>query len=172
VPFARGTIDRLLAVVFVVALLGSLGGLGYAVSLPRAEEAFTEFYILGPSGMAEDYPAEFVMQGDRVVLVRYGRDKTQEVAAESGSVILAVVNQEGEAATYLIRTGDEVVKIYFAGEEVAEIGPIELASQQMWQHEIGLVPLHTGDGQKVEFTLLKDGTPYLELHLLIDVSAR
>lgn len=44
-----------------------------------------------------------------------------------------------------------------------------LAHEEVWRREIGLVPQHIGDGQRVDFALLKDGAAYLELYILIDV---
>ncbi len=80
-----GAFFRLLAAIFMVTALGAIGELACDIG---AEEAFTEFYVLGPDGRAEGYPAEFIIQEGRVVLVKYGDDRDDEVAGGSGTAPL------------------------------------------------------------------------------------
>ncbi|GAI18944.1 unnamed protein product, partial [marine sediment metagenome] len=54
--WGRGALDRILSIILVVAVLGALGMLGYVIAAPKVGEKFTEFYILGLSGKATDYP--------------------------------------------------------------------------------------------------------------------
>jgi len=157
----------------LVSILGALGALGYVLVTPKLGERLTEFYILGPDSTAQGYPDEFVMDGDEVVLVRYDGDETQEVASERGKIILGIVNREYEDATYLIRVSidGETVRINFGKDELDKIGPIELAHEEKWEHEIGFAPQHVGNNQKVEFVLYKNEALYFEYppHLWIDV---
>ncbi len=166
-----GAWDKVLHIVLVITILGTLGMLGYIIAVPRVGETFTEFYILGPHGKAQNYPTNFFIDGDEVVLVRYGDSETRE--AKRGNVILGIVNHENELATYLVRViiDGEQVKVYLDGNESGSIGPIELSHEEKWEHEIGFAPQHVGNGQKVEFVLYKDGVPYFEdpLHLWSDV---
>lgn len=163
--------NKILSVVLAIAILGALGVLGYIIATPKTGETFTEFYILGPEGKAQDYPTQLFFNGDEVVRVRYGDSETQE--AERGSVILGIINHEYEPVTYLVRLiiDGEPVEVYLDGDELAEAGPIELDHEEKWQREIGFAPTHVGDGQKVEFMLYKDGLPYFKdpPYLWIDV---
>lgn len=161
-----GAVFRLLAAIFVVTALGAIGGLACAIG---AEEAFTEFYVLGPDGRAEGYPAEFIIQEGRVVLVKYGDDRDDEVAGGSGTVILEVVNREREETTYLLTITIDGRPVTVGGAASGEVELMTLAHEEVWRREIGLVPQHIGDGQRVDFALLKDGAAYLELYILIDV---
>lgn len=169
--WGRTTWDKVLSVVLVIIILGTLGTLGYVLATPKKGETFTEFYILGPDGKAQDYPAKFFINGDKTVFVRYGDSQMQE--AERGNVILGIVNHEHELATYLVRViiAGEQAKVYFDGNESGEVGPIELDHGEKWEYEIGFAPQDVGNGQKVEFVLYKDRVPYFEepLHLWIDV---
>jgi len=166
-------LNKSLSVILLVSILGALGALGYVIATPKLGERLTEFYILGPDGAAQGYPNEFVMNGDKVVLVRYNGGKIQEVTSDTGRVILGIVNHEHENATYLVRViiDGEPVKVYFDKDELDKIGPIELAHEEKREHEIGFTPQHIGDNQKVEFVLYKDGALYFENppHLRIDV---
>ena len=168
-----GSIQNIvLAIILTVVLLGTAAVVYYFITMPREGEAFTEFYILPPEGMEQGYPTRFVMQGDGVVSVTYGSGG-QEVAGESGRVILGVVNHEYEESTYLIKVviDGEPVDISFDGAVVDVLGPVVLAHEEKWEHEIGFSPRHVGDAQKVEFVLYKDGVPCFEepLYLWIDV---
>jgi len=174
--WGEGALNKSLSIILLVSMLGTLGALGYVIATPKLGERLTEFYILGPDGTAQGYPTEFVMSGDKVVLVRYSGSETQEVASDSGRVILGIVNQEHENVTYLVGVmiDGEQVKVYFDEAELDKIGPIELIHKEKWEHEIGFAPQHVGDNQKVEFVLYKDGASYFETppHLWIDVKGQ
>ena len=57
----QGRWDKLLIVLLTVAVIGTIGTVAYAIETPRASEKFTEFYILGPGGKAQDYPREIIL---------------------------------------------------------------------------------------------------------------
>ena len=64
------------------------------------------------------------------------------------------------------------VDIPFQGNEVKSIGPIDLAPEEKWEQEIGIVPQHTGQNQEVELLLYKnsEAQPSLNVHLFINVT--
>ncbi|MCA6213559.1 DUF1616 domain-containing protein [Thermococcus bergensis] len=74
-------LDKALTVILVIAIITSIGTLAYVVTHPRAGEKFTEFYILGPEGKADDYPTELFV-------------------GENGTVILGIANHEYQNVTY------------------------------------------------------------------------
>jgi uncharacterized membrane protein len=137
--------DRLLAAGMVIAL-AALGVTAYFVATSRgSSERFTEFYVLGPAGKAEAYPT--VMK-----------------VGDNATVILGVVNHEGEETTYQ-------VAVTMDGENTDSIDNLVLADGERWEEREAIVPTHAGDDQKVEFLLYKEGEsePYRSLHLRIDV---
>ena len=77
-------LDKALTVVLIAAIIASVATLGYVVTHPKQGERFTEFYILGPSGKAADYPTELF-------------------AGENGTVIIGIVNHEGRNVTYYVQ---------------------------------------------------------------------
>ncbi len=169
-----GSIQNIILAIFLtVVLLGTIAAAYYFTTMPKEGEAFTEFYISPPEGMVQDYPTRFVMQGDKVISVTYGHNGGQGVADKSGRVILGIVNREYEEATYLVivTIDGEQVEVSFDDTVLDEAGPIVLAHEEKWEHEIGFSPRHTGDGQKVEFILYKDGVTCFEepLYLWVDV---
>ncbi|WP_148882961.1 DUF1616 domain-containing protein [Thermococcus aciditolerans] len=77
-------LDKALTVILIIAIITSIGTLAYVVTHPKPGEAFTEFYILGPGGIADDYPTELF-------------------AGENGTVIIGIVNHEHRNVTYYVQ---------------------------------------------------------------------
>jgi len=143
-----GTLDKALSVSLVGAILVALGSLGYAVAMPKTAEKFTEFYILGVEGKAENYP-KMVTLGESVELV------------------IGIVNHEYEVTSYRI-------DIKTNGIESNQITIQPLANEEKWEEVVSFVPQSSSESQRVEFWLYKnDGAkPYFKepLHLYIVVT--
>ena len=139
--------DKVLSIILLGAILGALGMLGYVIAKPKGGERFTEFYILGLSGTATDYPRE----------IRLG---------EQGTVIVGIVNHEYEEVSYR-------VEVKIDGVKNNKLGPVVLAHEQKWEEKINFIPDKVGDNQKVDFLLYRneEAEPVLEpLHLWINVT--
>jgi uncharacterized membrane protein len=148
---AYNTVSLVLAVVIAVAIAGLAYGV---VNTPRVGEKFTEFYILGPDGKAENYPTELKV-------------------GEEGKVIVGIVNHEQGEASYRVEVwiDGEQTKLRIDGEDRYEID-VELENGGKWEQEVGFVPQKAGR-QKVEFVLYKEGEPYFKEppYLWINVEA-
>ncbi|MBN2097992.1 MAG: DUF1616 domain-containing protein [Dehalococcoidia bacterium] len=145
-PFGRQSrVDRAFMAVLVVAMAAAVAGLAYVATHPGSEQEFTEFYLLGPSGLAEDYPSEIVL-------------------GASAHVIVGVTNHEGQDITYQVR-------ISLGGTDLRTTDGIVLHNGENWEDQVVLAPTKAGDNQKVEFLLYRDGESeaYQELYLWIDV---
>ena len=145
--------DRVLSVFLVLAIAGAIGVLGYVIATPKIGERFTEFYILGPQGKAENYPKELKV-------------------GEEGKVILGIVNHEQERMSYQVEViiDGEKVKLRIGGEDRNMI-EVTLGHEEKWEKEVGFVPQKVDRQQKVEFMLYKEGEPYFKdpPHLWVDV---
>ncbi len=125
--------DRILTAILICAVAGAVGALVYVISHPKVGERFTEFYILGPEGLAEGYPAELHL-------------------GEKGEVILGIVNHEHEDMNYAIRIrGNFLMEV--EGKKVEEIGPLHLSHEEKWEERIYIIPEREGEKQKAEFIL-------------------
>jgi len=138
-------LKKALAVVLLLVMVATIGAIVYLAVTPHIGERFTEFYVLGMDGKAEDYPRE----------VKVGQE---------AQVILGMVNHEYENTSYDI-------EITTDGLRNKEIGPIVLANKEKWEKQVSFMPARVGGNQKVEFLLYKTGQvePYLSLRLWIDV---
>jgi len=143
------TVDKALSIGLVVAIVAALGCLGYVITNPRQGEKFTEFYILGPEGRAENYPRQLIV-------------------GEEARIILGIVNHEYEPTDYRV-----VIEIN--GIENEELHTGILAYEEKWEKEVGFTLEEAGLNQKVQFWLYKDEEPQPclkdPLHLYIDVGS-
>lgn len=147
--------DKVLSIVLAAMILGAMAVLGYIIAIPKAEETFTEFYILGAGEETGIYPEE----------LRVG---------EEGRVIIGIVNREHKHVSYQIKVeAESKIKVRVDGKEVDGGIPVVLRHEEKWEGEVVLIPKESGENQKVEFWLYKEGEskPYLEdpLHLWLDV---
>ena len=112
--------NRLLLVGCVLALIGVGIGAPYLAS-GRHGESFTEFYVLGPRGMMENYPIDLKL-------------------GETGTLILGIKNHEYERVAY-------DVALIFDGEPLGEIRGIELAHGESWEGGLTFTPPKAGENR-------------------------
>jgi uncharacterized membrane protein len=62
-------VDKLLTIGIVVMLVASVVVLAWAVTTPRVGERFTQLALLGPGGMATDYPRDMTVGQNKTVLL-------------------------------------------------------------------------------------------------------
>jgi uncharacterized membrane protein len=74
-------IDRILTVVLIISIVLAISMTVYVIVTPKEGEKFTEFYVLGPGGNADDYPTNLKI-------------------GEEGEVILGIVNHEYTNTSY------------------------------------------------------------------------
>ena len=48
--------DRALTIILAISIIVAMVSLVYVIATPKIGEKFTEFYLLSPSGIADDYP--------------------------------------------------------------------------------------------------------------------
>jgi len=117
------------------------------ILLPKPGELFTEFYILGPEGLAESYP-------------RAG------AVGEPLAVTVGITNREGAAAGYR-------VEVRNGGALIGAAGPVRLADGERWEGEVGFAPAEVGPDVRIDFLLYRDERPepYRSLRLWLEVRA-
>ena len=141
-------IDRILSVVLIISIILAIFMVVYVIITPKEGEKFTEFYVLGPGGKAEDYP-------------------TNLKVGEEGEVIIGVVNHEYTNTSYQL-------EVRLNGEVIDEKS-IELMHNETWESPFVFQSVEAGEDQKLEFLLYKGGDrmkykeAYRSLHLWVDV---
>ena len=143
--------DKALTIILIISILLSAATVAYVVVVPRNGEKFTEFYILGPDGKADNYPADFIL-GDQK------------------PIVVGVADHEHRNVTYdLVVELNDSVNVTRSDTE-----QLTLMDGQTWEKTIDLTPDRPGTGMKMEFLLYADGNmtaPYRECHLWVNVTA-
>jgi len=141
-------LDKTLTVFLILSILLSVATLVYVVVTPKEGEHFTEFYILGPEGKADNYPTKYVL-------------------GENGTVIVGIVNHEYRPVNY-------TMKVRLENKSLPEnLKQITLAHNETWEESVTFIPPFEGKNMKLEFLLFNEtnrNTPYRDLHLWIDVN--
>ena len=161
----KSRLDKVLTIILIITILISIAALVYVIVTPKQGEKFTEFYILGPGGKAYDYPTS----------VQVGNKST---------VIVGVVNHEYAPINYTMQISlnntpmDNITRKDNSRDDFRFIYPImsmnlTLPHNETWEKPVTYVLNHTGNSQKLEFLLYKEGNftgPYRDLHLWVNVS--
>ena len=136
-------VDRALTVILCLAILVSIAVLVYVIVMPKQGEKFTEFYILGPGGMADNYPTDLKI-------------------GQNGTVLIGAVNHEYQTVKYSLR-------VLYNGTDIYREN-ISLDDNQAYTKNYTFT---TKKGlSELEFLLYRDGTndTYRSLHLWVKVS--
>lgn len=151
------SLSIILIIILIISIFGALGILGYTIAAPKIGEKFTEFYVLGINGKAQDYPTEYVMTNGQVTQVIYNNG-TIDNDSSMGIVTIGIVNHEQQIVNYYlkIKINNEPVDINYNETYTDTLGPINLQQSAKWEDIIGFIPNKTGYNQKVEFLLFKD----------------
>ncbi|MDI6811385.1 MAG: DUF1616 domain-containing protein [archaeon] len=147
--------DRILSVVLIISIVVAISMTVYVIVTPKEGEKFTEFYVLGPGGKAEEYP-------------------TNLKVGEEGKVLIGVVNHEYTNTSYHL-------EVKLNGEAIGEKS-IELMHNETWESPFVFKAMKKGEDQKLEFLLYKNSfrksvygkedekEVYRSLHLWVDVT--
>jgi uncharacterized membrane protein len=121
------------------------------------KEPYTEFYILGPEGKADNYPTDYVL-------------------GENGTVIVGIVNHEQKPVNYTMEIRLEDTSLPLPPDQEY----ISLEDNETWEKAVTITPLFEGTHMALDFALYKEGeknivegglcTPYRGAFLWINVS--
>lgn len=148
---SESKLDRVLTVFLILSILLSVATLVYVIVTPKEGEHFTEYYILGPQGKADNYTTNYTL-------------------GQSGTVIVGVVNHEYRPMNYTME-----VKIQNKSLPLPEnVKHISLAHNETWEKPVVFTPPFEGNKMKLEFLLFNEtekSVPYRDLHLWINVNS-
>ena len=143
---SKSRTDIILTIILIFSIVLSIGMVAYVITTPRIGEKFTEFYILGPDGKAENYPSQ----------LKYN---------SPASVLVGVVNQEYTPLSYTLEVA--------LNNKVLSKTVIRLNHNETWENNMTFIPESYGTDMKLEFLLFKENSvtaPYRDLHLWVNVT--
>ena len=82
-PKHENRLDQALTVILIISILIAVVALVYVIVIPKTGEKFTEFYILGSKGFADEYPNNLTID-------------------EKATITIGIVNHEYETINYTI----------------------------------------------------------------------
>lgn len=142
--------EKTLRVFLAISVLALVGTVAYVTIIPHEQEPFTEFYILGPEGKADNYTTEYV-QG------------------ESGTVIIGVANHEHRAVNYTLDVRLENKSLALP----ENLRHIQLEDNTTLEEPLEIKPSIEGKNMELQFLLFNDTekeVPYEDLRLWINVT--
>jgi len=142
--------ERVLKIFLVISFLVLIGTFGYVTFVPHAGERFTDFYILGPQRMAENYTTEYVSGGN-------------------GTYIIGITNNEYRTMNYTMEVRLENQSLPLP----ANLQNIRLAHNTTLEEPLVITPSIEGNNMKLEFLLFNETekkVPYKDLRLWINVT--
>lgn len=144
--------DRRLLTALGLVLLLALLALAWIFLTPSPNEYMTEFYLLGPAGLAEDFPR-------------------QAAVGQPLQVTTGVVNRERDSQTYHIEIWLRDLQDPGRHQQLASFDPFTLAPGQSLEQRLAWSMPYPGPDQHVEFLLFRQGEaqPYRHLRLILDV---
>lgn len=138
-------LDMILAIILLFSIFLCISMTIYIITAPKTGDKFTEFYILGPNGKAENYPSQLII-------------------GSPANVIVGVVNHEYTRVDYTLEVALD--------KEILSQTTLSLDHNETWENYINFVPNKGGTEMKLEFLLFKDDNftlPYRDLHTWVNV---
>ena len=135
---------------FAILLLALVLTTAYIAIMPKQGEKFTEFYLLGPGGKADNYPLSYALGDQKPIIVGISNHEYRNVTYD----LVVALNDSGN-----------FTQIY--------AGNYSLVNNQTLEKTIMLKPDHKGEHMRMEFWLYADGNmtaPYRELYLQVSVT--
>jgi uncharacterized membrane protein len=141
--------EKNLRIILALSFLILIGTGAYIILASKEREPFTEFYILGVSGMANNY-------------------KTEYIQGESGTYIIGIENNEH-------RTMDYTMEVRLDNKSLLipeNLQHIRLDHNTTLEEPLEITPPVEGENMKLEFLLFNEtekNVPYKDLRLWISV---
>ncbi len=190
----KGRLDKALTIILILTIIMSIAALVYVIVTPKQGEKFTEFYILGPGGKAYDYPTS-VQAGNKstvivgvvnheYMLVNYTMhillndtpiDETNSTSINSTSYNSTLLNSTPMQRATMNHSSRENASLKDNSVVIYPILSMSLTLQnnETWERPVTYILNNTGDRQKLEFLLYKEGNfteSYRDLHLWVNVT--
>jgi uncharacterized membrane protein len=164
---------KTLSIILAIAIIGSIGTLGFTVAKPKTGVPATEFYLLGMDGSVDRYPLKFKMEQGAITEVSYDNG-AKFMAGSTGRVTLGIINHDGPGSRYslVLQIDAQAAPVIYNGSSLEKLSGITLKQDEKWENEIGFAPQHSGSGQKVDFILyaVKPGSVVETMVATLDLS--
>ena len=164
-------VDKLLTIGIVVMLVASVVVLAWAITTPRVGERFTQLAILGPGGMATDYPRNLTVGQQGTVLLSVKSFEHQPV---NYSIVIVLTSQ----TDYNFTVGQNIIdwNVTHNLDPYVSLGQDFALDHLDYYNQTFNFTVTTSGTWKLQFLLYTEGQPidqdaYREVHLWLNVTA-
>lgn len=163
-------VDKVLTVGIVIMLVASIVVLAWAITTPRVGERFTQLAILGPGGMATDYPRNLTVGQDATVLLSV---KSFEHRTLNYTIAIVLTNVT-DNSTIVTQWSTNWSQDHALVPYQATAQNFTLQHLEYYNHTFSFNVTQTGTW-KLQFLLYTQGQPitqdaYREVHLWLNVA--
>lgn len=158
IPEDYTTMDKVLTVGIAVMMIASVSLLIYIIVVPREGESFTEFYILGPTGMAEKYPRNMYLDQEEFLYIGVGNHEHERTN------YTLVMTLDSRARNTTVESFDNVT----VSRSFQPSMEISVGDDKTLEIPCNFSVLEAG-AFKLRFLLFRDGDEYRDLHIWIKV---
>jgi uncharacterized membrane protein len=163
-------VDKALTIGIVVMLIASVVVLGWAIATPRTGERFTQLAILGPGGMATNYPRNLTVGQQATVLMSV---ESFEHTTVNYTIVIVLTTAGDEN----FAIGDDTIDWTQSHALTPRIGiaqDFSLDHQENYSHSFSFSVISAG-AWKLQFLLYTEGqeinqNAYREVHLWLEVT--
>jgi|GEM_PF-1063548 len=145
-PKEATSIDRVLSALLFVAILVLIGTTVFVILFPQDGERFTEFYILGATGKAADYPTQFWQGARQSVTVGIENHEHRNVTYD---VEVYGFNQQFDPTT----NTSKIIRAVPLGSFKTDLGHNETFREQFY------FTVNDNDVNRIQFLLFTDQHP-------------
>jgi len=163
-------VDKLLTIGIVVMLVASSVVLAWAITTPRTGERFTQLAILGPGGMATDYPSDLAVDQQATVLLSVESFEHQPTSY----AIVIVLTTVTDANFEIVENSIDWDQNHALTPHVAIAQNFSLQHLDDYNRTFNFSVTAAGSW-KLQFLLFTEGQPisqdpYREVHLWLEVT--
>lgn len=163
-------VDKVLTIGIIVMLIASVVVLGWAIATPRTGERFTQLAILGPGGMATDYPSNMTIGETKSVILSV---ESFEKRPMNYSIVIVLTT----ASDTYFSIGEGSIDWGVAHDLTPRIGleqNFSLENEQYYNQTFSFSVIASGTW-KLQFLLYTQGqtidqNAYREVHLWLNVT--
>ena len=171
-PQHENNIDKALTIILAASIIIAASLLIYVIITPKTGEKFTEFYILGPKGIADDYPRYLTTNDTANVIIGIVNHEYKQM---NYTVELWLINQSYKYNELSEQNETIYNQAWYLDSLFAPLNhtpiDIEIDWQPQWEKNYTLSINRTGDF-KLLFLLYTGQTkiydPYIDYHILGD----
>jgi uncharacterized membrane protein len=141
----RSIKDRFSTGILIFSIVLAISLVYFVITVPKIGEKFTEFYILGPEGKADNYSTD----------LKYN---------SPSQVLIGVSNHEYIPVNYTVQVVLE--------ENILTDTWFRLNHNETWEQNVTYIPEKIGENMKLEFLLFKEDNftaPYRELNMWVNI---